>query len=48
MLNTAQGILIGIRRGMTEAGTLVRRPALRGAAIAVGGILAWAIGLYSA
>jgi hypothetical protein len=42
------GIAVLIRRGVDDDNKLVRRNALVGAAMAVGGVLAWAVGLYSA
>lgn len=42
------GIGVLIRRGVDAGGKLARRPAITGLAVVVGGILAWAVGLYSA
>lgn len=36
-----------VRRGLDGKGRLVRRPALIGAAVAIAGIAAWAIGVYA-
>jgi hypothetical protein len=42
------GIAAFLRRGLDRDGRLVRRPALVTAAIFVGGLAAWALGLYAA
>ncbi len=42
------GLALLIRRGVDDGGRLMRRPALVGVTITLGGIAAWALGLYSA
>ncbi|HEV7555387.1 MAG TPA: hypothetical protein VGO00_08040 [Kofleriaceae bacterium] len=42
------GIAYLVRRGTDDAGHLARRPALVGAAITLGGLLCWAVGLVAA
>ncbi|HEU0029612.1 MAG TPA: hypothetical protein VFQ53_03190 [Kofleriaceae bacterium] len=42
------GIAVLVARALDDRGKLVRRPALVGFALTLGGILAWAVGLYSA
>lgn len=48
ILSWLAGIGVLIRRGLDAAGRLVRKPALVGIGLSLGGVVAWALGLYNA